>query len=90
MIPSENRETLFENLALDPNIFEKKLTIIHFNDIYNIDERPDEPIGGAARFHTALNYLKEENPSLVLFSGDALSPSTSKLVRKIWIAKAFI
>ena len=80
MIPSENRETIFENLDLDPNIFEKKLTIIHFNDVYNIDERSDEPIGGAARFQTVLNYLKEENPSLVLFSGDALSPSTSNLV----------
>jgi 5'-nucleotidase len=80
MIPLQNRKVLFENVELESSADEKKLTVIHFNDVYNIDERADEPIGGAARFHTALNCLKQENPShLVLFSGDALSPSTSKL-----------
>ena len=70
-------ETIFENSEyIDA---EKKLSIIHFNDIYNIESRKIEPVGGATRFVTAVEYLIEQNPSsLVLFSGDALSPSTSK------------
>jgi len=54
----------------------KSLRIIHFNDVYNVEENVKEPKGGAARFITALNYLKQEAPSLVLFSGDVFSPST--------------
>lgn len=56
---------------------EKTFSIIHFNDIYNIESRESEPVGGAARFITALEYLVAKNPSLVFFSGDALSPSLS-------------
>lgn len=55
----------------------KGLRIIHFNDVYNVEENVKEPKGGAARFITALNCLKQEAPSLVLFSGDVFSPSTS-------------
>jgi hypothetical protein len=25
------------------------LTILHFNDVYDVDPRPEEPVGGAAR-----------------------------------------
>lgn len=25
------------------------LTILHFNDVYEVDPRPEEPVGGAAR-----------------------------------------
>jgi len=51
------------------------LTIIHFNDIYNIEPNLSrEPIGGAARFLTAIKSFQHLNP-LVLFSGDAFSPS---------------
>ena len=28
----------------------KELNIIHFNDVYEINERKKEPIGGAARY----------------------------------------
>ncbi|XP_065915509.1 5'-nucleotidase-like [Dysidea avara] len=50
------------------------LTIIHFNDVYNIEPREKDPVGGAARFATKVKELGWKNP-LVLFSGDALSPS---------------
>jgi len=51
-----------------------KITIIHFNDVYNIESGIQEPVGGAARFKTAVRRLSDRDP-LVLFSGDALNPS---------------
>ena len=53
------------------------LTIIHFNDVYNIEGQDDEPLGGAARLAA---YIKSCDPldPLVFFSGDALNPSLSK------------
>ena len=55
----------------------KELTIIHFNDVYEIEEEKTEPIGGAARFCTALELEQSKNKTknLVLFSGDGFSPS---------------
>lgn len=51
------------------------LSILHFNDVYNVDSNcKTEPIGGAARFSTAIKSLAHLDP-LVLFSGDAFSPS---------------
>jgi len=55
------------------------VTIIHFNDVYNIESRTQEPVGGAARFVTAVSQLASSNP-LVLFSGDAFNPSISMLL----------
>jgi len=52
------------------------VTIVHFNDVYNIESRNQEPVGGAARFATAVMQLASNNP-LVLFSGDAFNPSIS-------------
>jgi hypothetical protein len=57
----------------------KTFKIIHFNDVYNVDPNNIEPKAGAARFLTAVNYLKQEHPCLVLFSGDCFSPSACKL-----------
>jgi len=54
----------------------RTVTIVHFNDVYNIESRSQEPVGGAARFVTAVSHLASENP-LVLFSGDAFNPSIS-------------
>jgi len=54
-------------------------TIVHFNDVYNIESRSQEPVGGAARFMTAVSQLASSNP-LVLFSGDAFNPSISMLL----------
>ena len=49
-------------------------TILHFNDVYNIKSRRQEPVGGFCRFLTRVRSHKDKDP-LVLFSGDALSPS---------------
>jgi len=53
------------------------LNIIHFNDVYNITEgRDDKCCGGAARFKTIMDTLKELKPEpLIFFSGDFLNPS---------------
>lgn len=57
-----------------------QLSIIHFNDIYNVDPNSStEPIGGAARFLTAVKTFEHLDP-LILFSGDAFSPSMRKLM----------
>ncbi|KAI3436153.1 hypothetical protein D9Q98_002210 [Chlorella vulgaris] len=52
----------------------RKLTILHFNDVYNVEERGIEPVGGAPRFAHAVRQFAGEKP-LVLFSGDCLNPS---------------
>ena len=54
-----------------------QMTILHFNDVYNIEPREKEPVGGAARFATKVASFKHLNP-LIVFSGDCLNPSTSK------------
>mmetsp|Transcript_5095 Transcript_5095/g.7038 ORF Transcript_5095/g.7038 Transcript_5095/m.7038 type:complete len:645 (+) Transcript_5095:216-2150(+) len=60
-----------------------ELTIVHFNDVYNIESREKEPVGGLARFVSAVNTVKEKNPgTIVLFSGDAFSPSLMSTVTK--------
>ncbi|XP_032777105.1 mannosylglucosyl-3-phosphoglycerate phosphatase isoform X2 [Daphnia magna] len=55
----------------------KTLTILHFNDVYNIESVDKEPVGGATRFSTALKSFSHLNP-LILFSGDVLAPSFSE------------
>lgn len=57
----------------------KELTILHFNDVYNIESREKEPVGGAARFATKLASFRHLNP-LIVFSGDCLNPSTMSSV----------
>lgn len=60
----------------------RTLTILHFNDVYNIDvATKQEPVGGAARFVETVKRLKHEvqqqtgQVPLVLFSGDCFNPS---------------
>ncbi|XP_053966887.1 mannosylglucosyl-3-phosphoglycerate phosphatase isoform X2 [Anastrepha ludens] len=54
---------------------EVPLTILHYNDVYNIEPNSGkEPVGGAARFCTAIKSFAHLEP-LVLFSGDIFSPS---------------
>lgn len=78
----------FSTTAQDTQeVTEKKLlNIIHFNDVYNIDENHiQEPKAGAARFVTLIEQLKKssgETPTLVLFSGDAISPSSVSMLVK--------
>ncbi|XP_067629887.1 mannosylglucosyl-3-phosphoglycerate phosphatase-like [Eurosta solidaginis] len=57
------------------NRSETPLTILHYNDVYNIEPNSGkEPIGGATRFCTAIKSFAHLDP-LVLFSGDIFSPS---------------
>lgn len=51
-----------------------KIYLIHFNDVANVESGGKEPVGGAARFVTAVKQHSEDTP-LVLFSGNAFSPS---------------
>lgn len=53
---------------------EAVVTILHFNDVYNVETQPQEPVAGAARFCTALKSFDHLDP-MVLFSGDILAPS---------------
>ncbi|GBG29560.1 5'-nucleotidase [Hondaea fermentalgiana] len=57
----------------------KEVHILHFNDVYNIAAREQEPVGGAARFVARVLELREKEDDseapLVLFSGDCLNPS---------------
>lgn len=57
------------------------IKILHFNDVYNIEERVNKAHGdlpdlcpGAARFVTAIESRGSEQ-KLVLFSGDLFAPS---------------
>ena len=52
----------------------EKLTILHYNDVYNIEEHGKDPVGGAARFVNLVKSMKKENP-FIIFSGDAFNPS---------------
>ena len=59
-----------------------EVTLLHFTDIYNLPSRRwQEPVGGAARLQTLLQSDAHKDP-LVLFSGDALSPSLESQATK--------
>lgn len=49
-----------------------ELIVLHFNDVYNIEQPSSDAVGGAARFATIVKQYKDP---LVVFSGDAFSPS---------------
>jgi 5'-nucleotidase len=58
---------------------ERSFVLLHFNDVYEIEEGLHEPVAGAARFKTAIDTFGGNNP-LVLFSGDVFSPSLRALL----------
>ena len=66
-------------------LYHIELEMIHFNDVYNIDERPlynknsseKDVVAGAARFARAL-HMYNSSEKLVLFSGDLFFPSICK------------
>ena len=66
----------------------RKVTCLHFNDVYNLEEGKKEPVGGAARFAGMLG-LQTDDP-IVLFSGDALNPSMASTFFKVCAAALFI
>eukprot|EP01038_Epipyxis_sp_PR26KG_P013996 gene13996-18771_t len=59
----------------------KSITILQFNDIYNLaPSYTEEPIGGAGRFATVLKKIQQDLKSkgskpLIVFSGDFVGPS---------------
>lgn len=57
------------------------LTILHFNDVYEIQPVDKGKRGGAARVATLVDQYRSLKP-LILFSGDALSPSVMSSVFK--------
>ena len=57
------------------------VTLLHYNDVYNIESRNVEPVGGVARFKTATEKFLPLNP-LVVFSGDVFSPSIMSNITK--------
>jgi 5'-nucleotidase len=84
-------ETIFEDeqqLVRDSSCSDANtphhLNIIHFNDVYNIESRETDPVGGAPRFITAIETVMRQSPdpTIVLFSGDAISPSSISMLVK--------
>ncbi|XDG03813.1 hypothetical protein ABKA04_003428 [Annulohypoxylon sp. FPYF3050] len=64
------------------------IRIVHYNDVYHVDQSSSEPVGGASRFMTLIKHYEEDakfkgQPNLVtLFSGDAFNPSLESSVTK--------
>ncbi|KAL2753115.1 hypothetical protein ACRALDRAFT_1066043 [Sodiomyces alcalophilus JCM 7366] len=64
------------------------LRILHFNDVYHIDPSSAEPVGGIARFTTAIKQYRDperyrgQPDVLTFFSGDAFNPSLESAITK--------
>ncbi|PHH68510.1 hypothetical protein CDD82_505 [Ophiocordyceps australis] len=64
------------------------LRLLHYNDVYHVDQASAEPVGGLARFMTLVNdyrdgqRFKGQPELLTLFSGDAFNPSLESTVTK--------
>lgn len=65
--------------TLSGNNMSSTITILHFNDVYNIEQRNEEPVGGAARFCSVIKSFEPVQP-LILFSGDIFSPSMCEYI----------
>ena len=68
-------------LLLAAVAFAGEFSIIHFNDVYEIQPIHHGKYGGAARVATLIKELGGQE-NLILFSGDAFSPSTMSSVFK--------
>ncbi|KAJ5087065.1 hypothetical protein NUU61_008372 [Penicillium alfredii] len=64
------------------------LRLIHYNDVYHIEPGSAEPVGGASRFQSLINYYRTDprfagQPDiLTFFSGDAFNPSLESTITK--------
>lgn len=71
------------------------LRVLHYNDVYHVDEASAEPVGGLARFMTLCKEYQEgkqyegQPKILTLFSGDAFNPSLESSVTKGGILKKY-
>lgn len=76
--PELTSELIYDNLTGHRSADARRFNIIHFNDVYNIESRDCEPVGGASRFVAAVEKLIAKGPTIVLFSGDAIMPSSGE------------
>lgn len=60
----------------------KTLSIIHYNDVYELRGTNKEVCGGADRFCKLVNDIRKEHDSLVFFSGDLWNPSKLSMTKK--------
>jgi 5'-nucleotidase len=60
----------------------EELTIIHFNDVYDIEPDSYNQYGFVNFYDTYLSLKKEYPDSIVAFSGDAFAPSKLSKVKK--------
>lgn len=65
--------------ACSPSPSSRDLTVLHFNDVYQLDPTNGGKTGGAARVATIVAKYGDKDP-LVLFSGDLLGSSQNGLV----------
>ena len=79
MLTADNVKLIYQKENGASENCDKKLRIIHFNDVYNIEGTQEEPLGGAARFYTIVKELQKNHNHLLVFSGDAFSPSICKI-----------
>ena len=49
-------------------------SVLHFNDVYDLQPEQNEPKAGAAYFKALLDRYRKQN-TLTLFSGDVFAPS---------------
>ena len=62
----------------DNDARDQNLIFLHNNDVYNNNPSFCEPVGGFHRFLTKIHSHEDKDP-LILFSGDALSPSLESI-----------
>lgn len=64
------------------------LRILHYNDVYHVDQSSAEPVGGLSRFMTLCKDYQRgsrfagQSKLITLFSGDAFNPSLESSVTK--------
>ncbi|KKK20205.1 hypothetical protein ARAM_001742 [Aspergillus rambellii] len=64
------------------------LRLLHYNDVYHVEPGSAEPVGGAPRFQSVVNYYRShprfdgQPTPLTFFSGDAFNPSLESTVTK--------
>lgn len=64
------------------------LRILHYNDVYHVDQSSAEPVGGLSRFMTLCKEYQSgsrftgQSKLITLFSGDAFNPSLESSVTK--------
>lgn len=59
-----------------------RFTVLHINDLYELDGVAGGTVGGVARVQTLMNQLREANPNFFsVLSGDMFSPSALGAIR---------